>query len=212
MELIRRILAELITSNVATVDADVPMMELGLDSLAATEVPSRISALTGIQLSSTLLFEQPTPRALANHVLDLVGSMAPQSRVSSTVLVAPIRSRADRVSPLVVSVTLLESATWTSGLISLQRAAGDVVRPIAVTCWAPQYRWAEGKASGLSTEGREDAAWAWRAWRAGGMCSSGGREELVPAMDGLRARTPSTAAAVSYGRPAGLLLNGRACT
>ena len=71
MELIRRILAELSTSNAATADADVSMMEFGLDSLSATEVPPRISALTGIHLSSTLVFEHPTPRAVADHVLEL---------------------------------------------------------------------------------------------------------------------------------------------
>ena len=73
------------------------MMEFGLDSLSATEVPPRISALTGIHLSSTLVFEHPTPRAVADHVLALEGIMVTLSRVSSTVLVAQPLSRADSI-------------------------------------------------------------------------------------------------------------------
>eukprot|EP00964_Phaeocystis_antarctica_P071200 scaffold43398_cov61-Phaeocystis_antarctica.AAC.1 len=45
-------------------------MEAGIDSLAATELSSRLRAATGLLLSPTLVFEQPTPRAIAAHVLE----------------------------------------------------------------------------------------------------------------------------------------------
>ena len=48
------------------------MMETGLDSLAATELASRLSIQTGVELSSTLAFDQPTPRAVADHILQLI--------------------------------------------------------------------------------------------------------------------------------------------
>ena len=41
-------------------------MEAGVDSLAATELSSRLA--TGLALSPMLVFEQATPRAIAAHV------------------------------------------------------------------------------------------------------------------------------------------------
>jgi len=51
-------------------------MEAGVDSLAATELASRLRVLTGITLSPTLVFEHPTPRAIAAHLLEQVGGGA----------------------------------------------------------------------------------------------------------------------------------------
>ena len=47
-------------------------MEAGVDSLAATELSSRLRALTGMQLSPTIVFEQPTARALRPHLVELM--------------------------------------------------------------------------------------------------------------------------------------------
>ena len=49
-------------------DAATPLMEAGVDSLAATELVSQLRALTGLELSPTLVFEHPTPRAIATHL------------------------------------------------------------------------------------------------------------------------------------------------
>jgi len=56
-----------------SVDADAPLMEAGVDSLAATELSSRLRSLTGVALSPTIVFEQPTPRAVAAHLLEHTG-------------------------------------------------------------------------------------------------------------------------------------------
>ena len=54
----------------AAVDLDVPLLEAGVDSLAATELSARLRAVTNVALSPMLAFEQPTPRAIAVHIIE----------------------------------------------------------------------------------------------------------------------------------------------
>ncbi|WP_437719645.1 type I polyketide synthase [Sorangium sp. So ce448] len=55
--------------------ADRPLQELGLDSLIAVELGSRLAAATGLRLESTLVFDYPTIGALAKR---LVAKLSPQ--------------------------------------------------------------------------------------------------------------------------------------
>ena len=65
------IISELTQQKVEQSQMDVPNLHLGLDSLAATELSARLCVHTGITLSSTLVFEQPTPRGIATHLQGL---------------------------------------------------------------------------------------------------------------------------------------------
>ena len=74
-------------TSAADVGIDTPLMEAGVDSLAATELSSSLRASTEIALSPTLLFEQPTARAIATHVVEMLADVqAPAAAACSVSL------------------------------------------------------------------------------------------------------------------------------
>ena len=56
-------------------------MEAGVDSLAATELSSRLRTLTGVALSWTIVFDHPTAFAIAAHLLEHVSDADLESAV-----------------------------------------------------------------------------------------------------------------------------------
>lgn len=62
--------AEALEKPVHTIALDVPLSELGLDSVAAVALTGDLEDWSGLAVDPTLIFDYPTIQALAEHLTE----------------------------------------------------------------------------------------------------------------------------------------------
>ncbi|MEV6131744.1 type I polyketide synthase [Streptomyces violaceusniger] len=83
-----------------TLDPDRSFKDLGFDSLTGVEFRNRLHTLTGLRLPATVVFEHPTPTALAGHLLDEIAGTGSAADEPDRVPAPPATSTDD--DPIVI--------------------------------------------------------------------------------------------------------------
>ena len=86
-----KMLAQTVADLIGEVDADAPLMEAGLDSLAAAELAAKLSGASGRAFAPTLVFNFPTLAALGAHLQTVVVDRDEEARPA---VLSPAHARA----------------------------------------------------------------------------------------------------------------------
>ncbi|MXQ67881.1 SDR family NAD(P)-dependent oxidoreductase [Actinomadura rayongensis] len=102
LDLLGRRVAEVLGHGDGDVDPDRSFRDLGFDSLTAVELRNALTTLTGAPLPATVVFEYPTPAALADHLNRTV--------LGTDEAVEPVRQNPEELIEAMDAEQLIEAA------------------------------------------------------------------------------------------------------
>ncbi|WP_371675376.1 SDR family NAD(P)-dependent oxidoreductase [Streptomyces sp. NBC_01276] len=117
-------------------EAERPFTAMGFDSLTAVELRNRLAGATGLRLPSTLVFDHPTPGALARHLRDALLPATPAAPDPALAELAGVEALLNGTDPADDSVRQevvqrLEALVATWGRTRRGAAAGAAARELA---------------------------------------------------------------------------------
>jgi acyl transferase domain-containing protein/NAD(P)-dependent dehydrogenase (short-subunit alcohol dehydrogenase family) len=113
--------------GVSALDGALPRQafkEIGLDSAGVVELRNRLRALTGLRLPATLVYDYPTPAAVADHVLAELTERRPRPAAQD---VSPSRQSEEPVAIVGMSCRFPGGVTSPRELWELLTAGGDAI-------------------------------------------------------------------------------------
>ena len=147
------IAAVLALPGASSVPADVPLKELGLDSLMAVALRNRLSGRVGTKLPTTVAFDYPTARAMAQLLLEKLELGRGLVRVDRRRAVDAATAASEAIAIVGMSCRAPRSLLSPESYWALLESGGDGVGPLPSRWSRELLRRLEVVTGGLAQEG-----------------------------------------------------------
>jgi acyl carrier protein len=138
LEQVASITRNFLSSDTALLNADAPLIEAGIDSLAATEVASQLGSAFDISLPPTLLFERSTIRAISVHISERVACSTAMPSLASDNMRAQAAWASHEIALHHVSSRCAGSIHTNNTMCDVLDSGGDAIVRVPAQRWLPE--------------------------------------------------------------------------